>query len=320
MKVIRSLSEVPRPAPRITAAIGSFDGVHAGHREIMTRVVREARRSGGAAAVFTFDPHPRAVLQAPRSPRILTPLDEKIGILASLGIELTVVLRFDRAFASMPAEEFVRVWLLDRFRPGLLVVGYDFRLGRGREGNGAMLKTFGEGHGFAVDVVDPYLIDGRPVKSTWIRDEIEAGEVRTAARLLRRFHAIAGTVVPGDSRGKGLGFPTANLSIEEEGKLWPGDGVYAVFAEVGESLIEGAANLGVRPTFGPGGARRLEVHLFGFEGDLEGARLRVHFVEKVRGETRFRSPEDLVRRIRADCDRAAEILAAADRKFLFTRP
>jgi riboflavin kinase/FMN adenylyltransferase len=319
MRVIRILDEIGPKRERIAAAIGVFDGVHAGHREIFSRIVREARASEASAVVFTFDPHPRAVLQAPRSPRILTPLPEKLAILEALGVDLTVVLRFDRAFASTPAEVFVERWLLERFRPFRVVVGYDFRLGRGREGNTAMLSEYGSSHGFAVDVVSPFVVDGRPVKSTWIRDEIESGNVSRATVLLRRFHSLAGRVVPGDTRGRAIGFPTANLGWTEEGKLWPADGVYAVFGELEGRRIPGAANLGVRPTFGSGGERRLEVHLFDLDEDLDGRPLAVHFVARLREERAFDSIGALIEQIGRDCREAAEILARADEKFFFTR-
>ncbi|MFH1278656.1 MAG: bifunctional riboflavin kinase/FAD synthetase [Candidatus Eisenbacteria bacterium] len=319
MEIIRSLDEWKRPARRVAIAIGVFDGVHAGHREIIRRLVDGAVPTEAAPVVYTFDPHPRAVLQAPRSPRILTTLEEKSAILESLGVGILVVIPFTRRFAGTPAEEFVRTRMVARFRVARLVVGYDFRLGRGREGNGTVLGELGGQYGFSVDHVGPYEIDGRAVKSTWIRDEIEAGEVERASRLLRRHHSLAGTVVAGDGRGRTLGFPTANLEGWPPDKLLPANGVYAAFAEGPGKLHPALVNIGVRPTFGEGGERKVEAHLLDFEGNLVGKRLALHFVRRIRRERAFASPEELSAQIGRDREEGRGALREGSRKFVFTR-
>ncbi|MBM3319337.1 MAG: riboflavin biosynthesis protein RibF [Candidatus Eisenbacteria bacterium] len=319
MRVIRSVSELGGPPPRAAAAIGVFDGVHAGHREIFERTMRAASSLSATSAVFTFDPHPRAVLPDARSPRILTTLDEKLHILERLGIELTVVIPFDRAFASMSAEEFVDSWLVSRLDLRRVVIGYDFRLGRDRAANGAALGALGEARGFEVDRVPPFVAEGRPVKSTWIRDEIEAGNVGRAASLLRRFHSLAGFVGRGEGRGESLGFPTANLAVSEREKLWPRDGVYAAFAEIPGKVVGAVANIGVRPTFGGGGERRVEAHLLRYRETLRGVPLALHFVDRIRDERAFPSVDALVSRVREDCREAERILASAVPTFAFTR-
>ncbi|MFH1681267.1 MAG: riboflavin biosynthesis protein RibF [Candidatus Eisenbacteria bacterium] len=317
MKVVRSLDAIGGPPPKAVVAIGVFDGVHAGHRIIFERVVRESAALSATPTVFTFDPHPRMVVRGARPPRILTPLDEKLRILDSLGIGLAVVIPFDREFASMSAGEFVRSWLVRPFDVRRVVVGYDFRLGRDREGNGAVLGSLGSSHGFTVDQVPPFLVDGRPVKSTWVRDEIEAGNVRRAAELLRRYHSLEGRVVRGDGRGSGLGFPTANLSLADEEKLRPRDGVYAAFAEVPGKVWPAVVNIGVRPTFG--GGRAIEGHLLGFRGDLLGSPMTLHFVHRLRDERAFPSTAELASRIERDREQAGALLGEGDPTFAFTR-
>jgi riboflavin kinase/FMN adenylyltransferase len=250
---------------------------------------------------------------------VLTPLDEKLRILDRLGIGMTAVLAFDRALASMGAEEFVDAWLAGPLRLSGVVVGYDFRLGREREGNAATLAGLGAARGFDVETVAPFLMGGLPVKSTRIRDEIAEGRVAEAASLLLRFHSLHGRVVSGEARGRSLGFPTANVSVDESQKLWPPDGVYAVFAETHRGLARAVANLGVRPTFGPGGERRLEVHLLEACGGMEGVPIAAHFVARLREERRFAGPANLAEQVGRDCETAWRILARADERFVFTR-
>lgn len=319
MKIIRSLDDWKSPARRAAIAVGVFDGVHAGHREIFRRLVEYAGKSGSDPVVFTFDPHPRAVLRGAPHPRILTPLEEKAALLERLGIALLVVIPFDRRFAGTPAEEFVRTYLVARFRVGRLVVGYDFRLGRGREGDGTVLAELGGQYGFSVDQVRPYEMSGRAVKSTWIRDEIESGEVAGAARLLERYYSLAGKVVSGDGRGRTLGFPTANLEGWPKDKLLPANGVYAAFAERPGNLHPALVNIGVRPTFGEGGGRTVEAHLLDFEGELVGERLALHFVRRIREERAFPTPADLIARIGRDREEGEKALGEGSSKFVFTR-
>jgi riboflavin kinase/FMN adenylyltransferase len=318
MRVVRHAAEIA-PATRAVVAVGVFDGVHAGHREIIDRVVRRAAATSATPAVLTFEPHPRSVLKPLRSSRVLTPLCEKLRILDRLGVGMTAVIAFDRALAAMGAEEFVDAWLAGPFDLCGVVVGYDFRLGREREGNAATLAKLGATKGFDVETVAPFVMGAAPVKSTRIRDEIAAGNVAEAASLLMRFHSLRGGVVGGDARGRSIGFPTANLSVNEAEKLWPADGVYAVFAETRLGLARAVAHLGVRPTFGPGGERRLEVHLLEACGELEGAPMAAHFVARIREERRFPAPSALAEEIGRDCETARGILGRADERFVFTR-
>ena len=318
MKVWRSIEEAAGAGDRSVVAVGVFDGIHIGHRAIISRAVEHARKREGASVVLTFDPHPRCVLSECRTPRILTSLDEKLGILARLGLDAVLVLPFDRELASLSAEEFVRIALADALRADRVVVGYDFRLGRGREGDGEALRELGRRHGFETDLVEASRVDGKPVKSTWIRDEIERGEVGQAAELLRRYHSLCGVIESGEGRGRTLGWPTANVSALEEGKLKPALGVYAGLAEIGGDLHPAAVNVGVRPTFSEGAEPSVEAHLIGVEGNFRGRRTVVHFLSRIRDERAFSSARELAERIGEDVRRAMEKVRGAEKNFIFT--
>jgi len=283
-------------------AIGNFDGVHAGHRAILARVRAHADALGGASMVYTFDPAPTAVVAPSRhQARILT-LPDRVRLLGDTGVGAVVVEPFTRAYAAHPADWFAREVLGRRLGARVVVIGWDFRFGTGREGDADSLRRAG----FEVDTVDAVEMDGGPVSSSRIRKLVAAGDVAAAARLLGRPHVLHGTVVRGDQRGRTLGFPTANLDNEVE--LIPADGVYAVRAGVdGGPSVPGVMNQGNRPTFA-GVERRIEVHLFAEVGDLYGHELRVELIERIRPERRFAGLEELTAQIRADAARAREIL------------
>ncbi len=318
MRIVRSIDEAPCP-PREGRhlSIGIFDGVHLGHRAIIGTLLRGAAREGAEAAVLTFDPHPRSYLGA-RAVRILTPLAEKCAILGSLGVDLMIIQPFDAAFAARKGEEFVEDVIVKRLGIERLVVGYDFRLGKGREGGRRLLTDLGGRHRFETEFIEPYEWNGRAVKSTWVRDEIERGNVATAAELLDRCYSLPGTVRPGAGRGRSLGAATANVEVDGSGRLWPAFGVYAVFVERKEGVFPGVANVGVRPTFENDASPSIEAHLFDVDESLEGETVRVHFVERIRDEKRFESAARLARRIKLDVARGMEILSGKERKNLFT--
>lgn len=288
---------------------GNFDGVHLGHRALV-RVAREAAKSRGAqTVVMFFEPHPVTFFR-PESPLPqLTSVSRRRELLQRAGADLVDVRAFDEGFAALSPEAFVRDVLVAPHAVREVVVGADFRFGRGRSGDVPRLRRLGGEHGFEVTVVDPVTHDGAIVSSTRVRGLLDAGRVREAARLLGRFHDVDGVVVEGDRRGRSLGFPTANLRVDG---MLPADGVYAVLGRVvGEpTLLRGVANLGVRPTFAAG--RSVEVHWLDFEGDVYGRTLRVAFTERLRGEVRFAGIEALVAQLNADVAAGRAALAAAE--------
>jgi riboflavin kinase/FMN adenylyltransferase len=306
VQVLRHIASHPRRFASPVLTLGNFDGVHRGHQAILGRVVAEARRLGGEALAITFAPHPLAVLRPGQAPPVLTSLHDRLGLIAALGVDAVVLLRFTPAFARLAPEEFVDRFLVARLGAVKLIVGHRVSFGHERRGNAALLETLGRTRGFAVEVIGPVEIDGREVSSSAIRAAVVAGDVRLAAALLGRPHRLSGRVVRGHRRGASLGFPTANVRVRDG--MHPREGVYAVVAEVEGARHPGVANLGRNPTFG-GGSLTLEVHLLGFDGDLYGRRCAVSFVERLRDEMAFPSAEALAGQIRRDAERARAVLA-----------
>ncbi|HET9761987.1 MAG TPA: bifunctional riboflavin kinase/FAD synthetase [Casimicrobiaceae bacterium] len=306
MQVIRHLEASRARFESPVATLGNFDGVHVGHQEILARVVRQAAERHVDGVVITFFPHPTSVLAPERASAPLTPLCERLGWMREAGVSTVVLQHFTRAFAALEAMAFVERYLVRRLGVVKVIIGHSVNFGRGRGGNAATLEEAGRRFGFEVEVVGPVTVDGIAVSSTEVRKCLLAGDVVLGARLLGRTYAVQGRVIVGDRRGRGLGFPTANL--RPRAPILVPDGVYAVHAEWGGERRGGVANVGRKPTFGQGHLRTLEAHLFQFDGDLYGERLRVSFVERLRGETRFPSPQALVEQIRKDAERAREVL------------
>lgn len=298
--------------------IGNFDGLHLGHRTIMRTVVQRARALDGEAVVYTFDPHPRKVLQPERAPRLLMTLDQKLEVLEELDLDVALVEPFDRAFATTSPESFVRDIVHDRIRPREVYVGYDFHFGRDREGSMRLLTELGPHLGFAVTVIPEVTVDGRDVNSTRIRDLLSEGRVEEAGRLLGRPFAVRGDVVEGDRRGRTLGFPTANLA--PAGEVLPGAGVYAGrvrFVDGGDppagSEWPAVTNVGVRPTFAGGRFDRpvAEAHLIDFEGDVYCRRIDLAFEFRLRAEKRFPDVDALRAQIARDVAEGRRLLGAS---------
>lgn len=290
-------------------AVGVFDGLHRGHEALIARAV--ARAAGGRCVAVSFDPHPDLVLAKEfHALPPLTPLPEKQERLAALGAELHV-LPFTRELAALEPEAFVDAHLTGPFRPGWLVVGEDFALGRERSGDVARLRAIGRERGFEVEAVPLLLEGGSAISASRIRGLLTEGRVEPAARLLGRRFALAGRVVHGDGIGRKLGWPTANLRLADE-KCLPALGIYAVWARIERAgaWLPGAMSVGVRPTFG-GQAVTLEVHLIDWEGDLYGKEVEVRFVDWLRAELKFGGVEALIAAIAEDVANARQRLAAS---------
>ncbi len=287
--------------------IGVFDGLHQGHRHVISLLRRRAAALGGMeCAVVTFDPHPLTVVAPEHAPRLLTGIDHRLELLSAAGLDLAAVLPFDEEMRRLTSAAFAAAVLRDALQARLVVVGEDFRFGHQRTGNVASLAELGDAHGFAAEVVP--LVGGQaPLSSTRIRAMVAAADLAGAAAALGRPHEVRGTVVRGDGRGRSLGYPTANVAVPAALALPPA-GVYAVRAGPrGTALGPAVANLGTRPTFA-GGEEALEVHLLEPPGDLYGATLRVAFVARLREERRFAGPSDLAAQIAADVAAARAIL------------
>jgi len=294
------------PSPGPVLSIGNFDGVHLGHRHLLARLVAQGQALGAPTCVYTFEPPPRVVLAPQQHQPRISSWPDKLKLLADFGIDHVIVERFTRAFAQHPAEWFARTILGERVRPRGLVVGYDFRFGRARAGDLPLLRATLPG--MPIEQVSALHLEDRLVSSSRIRTMVREGQVEEAAALLGRPHLIRGTVVPGDQRGRTIGFPTANLETDTE--LLPADGVYAVRARVdGGPWLPGVANLGTRPTF-DGRRYLVEVHLLDGSHELYGRELAVCFIARLREERRFPDVDALVAQIRADAEEARARLEA----------
>ena len=293
------------------ATIGAYDGVHLGHRAVIAEVRRLAEARGVASAVVTFDRHPAQVVRPESAPKLLTDLTQKLELLASTGVDITMVVPFNSDRASESAEEFVEDILVQRLGAVGVVVGEDFHFGKARRGNVAFLREMGGKSGF--DVLGLALVGveqtNEKVSSTAVRSLLRAGDIEQANRLLGRDHEVRGMVESGDRRGRELGFPTANVSVPLEICL-PADGIYAAWYERADGSVRPAAvSLGRRPTFYEAQERSLlEAHLIDFAGDLYGEEARVRFVRRLRGEERFESVDALVAQMKRDVAEARDVL------------
>lgn len=287
------------PSGRLHVALGVFDGVHLGHRALVVHLVRGARAAGATAIAVTFDPLPIEVLAPGAPPSALSDAEERTALLRGAGADAVALLRFDGTFAALAPEAFVAsltgAGAIDR-----VVVGGDFRFGHGRSGDLRLLRELGLQRGFEVDEFPPLAVGGAIVSSTRIRNALRAGEVELAAALLGRPYAVRGTVVHGEQRGRGLGYPTINIETPPA-RLLPKDGIYAMWVEVGGARRGAAASLGLRPTFGSG-PRRLEAFLLDFSGELYDAPVRASFVRHLRDELAFETPEALAAQIARDVE------------------
>ncbi len=282
--------------------IGSFDGVHLGHVDVIRHVIASAKAHEAQPALITFEPHPRCVLDPANCPQSITTLQEKLALVESAGIEHAIVLRFDRELASLSPQEFIdrlaevmdlRIW----------VIGYDFAFGRGRTGSAQWLRE----HGHQVDVVPPFTVDRRELHSSEVRRLVTAGEVEQANKLLGREYAMAGPVEAGERVGRRLGFPTANIAVEPN-KLIPALGAYAGLVRAPEGDFAAALSVGYRPTFG-GTQLRVEAFLLDFEGDLYQQRLELSFVRYLHPDIKFPGTDELVRQLQQDVAETRRIVA-----------
>jgi riboflavin kinase/FMN adenylyltransferase len=304
VQVVSELSAF-RPPSGTLLTVGVFDGVHLGHRHLISRMTERAAEASLLSGVVTFSCHPKAVLSPHTKLALLTTLEDRVNLLRELGIDLVVPLAFDTELAALSAREFV-VLLQRHLRMEGLIIGPDFAMGRGREGDALGLERLGQELGFTVEVVEPLRLGDTVVSSTAVRRALAQGDMGRTATLLGRHFSLSGPVVAGIERGQVLGYPTANLAVDSEQAV-PADGVYATLAHVGADVYRSVTNIGVRPTFG-GGARTIEAFLMDFVGDLYGEKVTLDLVERLRGEMKFADADDLTRQIGKDVEHAKDVL------------
>lgn len=297
MKVVRGLGELPGRRRPAAVTIGNFDGVHRGHLAIVRRLLARARAAGAVPTVVTFDPHPQLVLRGQAPPALVT-FERKLELLAEAGIGEVVVLAFDRAFSMVEPEEFVERILVGELGAAAVVVGSNFRFGHFARGDATMLRTFGRRLGFSFEGVRLTELDGRRVSSTEIRRALAEGDLRWAAKGLGRPHRMPGRIVKGKGRGRGLGFPTANLE-PPPGMCLPRLGIYAGRLLNGGRALPSAISVGTRPTFGDGDVT-IEAYVLDFEEDLYGREAEIELVARLRDELAFATPDALAEAMAAD--------------------
>jgi riboflavin kinase/FMN adenylyltransferase len=309
-------SSLPPDVDGTIVTVGTFDGVHRGHQDVVHRLVARAEAAGLRSVLVTFEPHPLEVVNPAVAPPLLTPGVERLEVLAETGLDYVAVVPFTRRFAQLEADQFVDLVLRGRMRMRELLIGHDHGFGRGRAGDVEVLRALGADRGFRVDVVDPVSDgDGRPISSTEIRRAVAGGDLPRAARGLGRPYAASGRVVRGEQRGRLLGFPTLNVELPSPRKLLPPEGVYAVRVQTPRGPFGGMLNLGPRPTFGDERSS-IEAHLFDASGEFYGTWLRVEFVARLRDTRRFPSAEALVEQLGRDADDARRALGAGGAGFV----
>jgi len=310
MQVIRHYDDVQPALKGAVYAIGNFDGVHLGHQQVIARTRQIAEEKGAKTGILMFEPHPRQYFFPDQPFFRLMSFRAKARTLGQFGVNLIAALPFDKRLATMEPEDFIRAVLAEGLGASHVVVGYDFRFGKGRKGDGALLEKMSSELGFGVSIVDEVKKGEETYSSTRIREMLAKGEPRAAAELLGHWWTVETHVIKGDQRGRTIGFPTANLSLEDH--VQPAFGVYAVKVEIEEGphkgTYNGVANVGRRPTFDKDDVL-LEVHIFDFDGDIYGAHLAVSFIEHLRDERKFDGLDSLKAQIAADSAKAREILA-----------
>jgi riboflavin kinase/FMN adenylyltransferase len=308
MNVIRGLRDMKPLDDPVVLTMGTFDGVHVGHQVILRRTVEVARARDAVSVAITFEPHPRAVLGRPEEGRLLTATAHKLELIEAEGIDVCVVVKFNRSFADINAEAFVTDLLAAKFRLQAIVVGATNRFGKNASGDAQFLQQCGERFGFDVEIVDPVRVDEMIVNSSVVRTLVQGGELDQAAAFLGRPYSLVGTVVQGATRGRRVGYPTANLDPHSE--VVPPSGVYAVHVRLAGRALGGVLNIGYRPTFEDPDqvSQVVEVHIFDFDEPIYGRELEAIFVKKLREELRFESIELLRKQIRSDIREARRLL------------
>jgi len=296
--------------PNTVVTVGTFDGVHAGHRAIIDTVAKKAKDREARSVLVTFDPHPRDIINpGDTGIKLLTTLHERAEILYELGIDTMVVIPFDRDFSLLSSKEFVRDIIHKKIGVSEFVIGYDHQFGRNREGTIETIEQLGKELGFDAYVVSKREVGAKTVSSTAIRNAIsEEGDIKQATKFLQRPYRLNGMVVHGDKRGKEIGFPTANIRPEHNNKIIPKNGVYAVKVRINGDWFDGMMNIGIRPTF-DGKQQTLEVNLFDFDEDIYGKEVQVRFFGRIREEKKFSGKQELIEQLEDDQQKVKQLLA-----------
>lgn len=307
MKIYRDIPENIEETGTIVT-VGTFDGVHKGHQKIIQRVLEESAKSALKSCVVTFDPHPRAVVSKDFNIGILSSLKEKTEILENLGVDILRVINFTKEFSSKSYDEFVREYLVKQIKAKKIVIGYDHKFGNNRDGNVVKMEKIGGEEGFEVIEMDAVKNDSEKISSTKIRNAIIDGLIHKANGYLGRYYSLSGTVVKGAHRGRTLGYPTANILLDDINKLVPQSGVYFTRCFLRDQEYFGVTNIGLRPTFHDVTELIIEVNIFNFNDDIYGENLKIEFIERIREEVKFNSVDSLVLQISKDKEECLKLI------------
>ena len=306
MKIYKSIDEYNESKSSVVT-IGTFDGVHKGHQKIFNKVLNASKQSNLSSVVLTFFPHPRIILNKYNDIKMIDSLDEKINHLEKIGIDHLVIHPFDKKFSLLSADQFIKEYLLEKLKLKHIIIGYDHRFGKGREASVTDLKKYSNEFNFVLDEIDAQEIEKIAISSTKIRNSINEGDLKTTKIYLGRFFSLTGKVVKGDGLGKQIDYPTANISIKEDYKIIPKDGVYYIKTTIDNNLYNGMMNIGHRPTIGTK-EKSIEVNLFNFNIDIYDRVISIDVVEKIRDEKKFASIEALKTQLAKDQEHCLKLI------------
>ena len=306
MKIYKSIDEY-NESKNSVVTIGTFDGIHKGHQKIFNKLITASKQSDLSSLVLTFFPHPRVILNKYNDIKMIDTLDEKIDHLEKIGIDHLIIHPFDKKFSLLSADQFIKEYLVEKLKLKHIIIGYDHRFGKGREASVTDLKEYSREFNFVVDEIDAQEIEKIAISSTKIRNSINEGDLKTTKIYLGRFFSLTGKVVKGDGLGKQIDYPTANISIEEDYKIIPKDGVYYIKTTIDNNLYNGMMNIGHRPTIGTK-EKSIEVNLFNFDRDIYDRVISIDVVEKIRDEKKFASIEALKTQLAKDQEHCLKLI------------
>jgi riboflavin kinase / FMN adenylyltransferase len=307
MNIFHDISEISRDENTFLT-LGTFDGIHLGHQKIIDKLIAKAKSANGRNFLLTFNPHPRNVISNNSDFKILSTPAEKAVVLEKLGISNLLIINFTKEFSQNTAEDFFKNFIIDSMGIREIIIGYDHHFGKGRGGDESTLKDMGRQYGFNVETVDAFRLNGEAISSTKIRKALTEGDIKTASAFLGRNYEFSGEVIEGDKRGRDLGFPTANIKLNNQAKLLPTIGIYVVEVFVGNNHHFGLLSIGKRPTFYNSGKIIPEVYIYDFDKDIYGKDVRILIVERLRGEEKFSSADELVEQMNIDKKNGIEII------------
>lgn len=307
MNIFRNIDEIKFDKQTVLT-LGTFDGIHLGHQQIIKRVLECSEENKLRNLIITFHPHPRKVINPEMQLKLLTTNKEQISILEKLGVQNLFVVNFTIQFSQLTPDEFIKNYLVDKIGLSRIVIGYDHHFGKGRGGDVEFLIASGKKYDFEVLQIQPFIIESEPVSSTKIRAALEAGDVNKVNKMLGRYYSFSGVVVEGDKRGRELGYPTANIKLYDEDKMIPQIGIYAVLVEIDGIEHKALLSIGKRPTFYNDGKVVPEVYIYDFNHDIYGKEIKVNLIQKLRGEEKFNSAEELIRQMNIDKENGLKIL------------